>query len=177
MVSPEYFFHSQTFSRNFSRPKSWRDWPWASSCAFDDDLGGDAGVVGARLPQRVVAAHAVVARQRIHDRLVEAVAHVQGAGDVRRRQQDAEIVGPGGVESGGEIAARLPDRVPAPLDVGRFEALGEFHRSAGKCKSGNFSGRPSPDRPKWALNLRRTGVWAIIAAFQSWLSMARSQFP
>jgi hypothetical protein len=54
-------------------------------------------VVGARLPQRVVAAHAVVARQRVHDGLVEAVAHVQRAGDVRRRQQDAEIVGLFGV--------------------------------------------------------------------------------
>jgi hypothetical protein len=58
--------------------------------AFDDDLGGDAGVVGAGLPQRVVAAHAVVARERVHDRLVEAVPHVQRAGDVGRRQQDAE---------------------------------------------------------------------------------------
>jgi hypothetical protein len=58
--------------------------------AFDDDLRGDAGVVGARLPQRVPAAHAVVAGERVHDRLVEAVAHVQRAGDVGRRQQDAE---------------------------------------------------------------------------------------
>jgi hypothetical protein len=67
--------------------------PWRIELALDDDLGGDAGVVGARLPQRVVAAHAVVARQRVHERLVEAVAHVQRAGDVRRRQQDAEAVG------------------------------------------------------------------------------------
>jgi hypothetical protein len=31
MVLPEYSFHSQTFSRNFSRPRSWREMPWPSS--------------------------------------------------------------------------------------------------------------------------------------------------
>jgi hypothetical protein len=31
MVPPEYSFHSHTFSRNFSRPRSWREMPWASS--------------------------------------------------------------------------------------------------------------------------------------------------
>jgi hypothetical protein len=31
MVSPEKLFHSHTFSRNFSRPRSWRDTPCASS--------------------------------------------------------------------------------------------------------------------------------------------------
>ncbi|MPM08936.1 hypothetical protein SDC9_55252 [bioreactor metagenome] len=56
--------------------------------ALDDDLRGDAGVVGARLPQRVVTAHPVVAGQCIHDRLVEAMAHVQRAGDVGRRDHD-----------------------------------------------------------------------------------------
>jgi hypothetical protein len=40
-----------------------------------------------------------------------------------------KLVGLGGVEAGGEIAARLPDRVPAPLDFGGFEAFGEFHKS------------------------------------------------
>jgi hypothetical protein len=56
--------------------------------ALDDDLRGDAGVVGARQPQRVVAAHAVVARQRVHDGLVERVPHVQRARHVGRRQLD-----------------------------------------------------------------------------------------
>jgi len=95
--------------------------------ALDDDLGGDAGVVGARLPQRVVAAHAVVARERVHDRLVEAVPHVQRAGDVGRRQQDAEGGGVRLVEPGVEIAAGFPFRVPATFDVGGLEALGQFH--------------------------------------------------
>jgi hypothetical protein len=47
--------------------------------ALDDDLRGDARMVGARHPQRVEAAHAVVARQRVHDGLVERMAHVQRA--------------------------------------------------------------------------------------------------
>ena len=53
--------------------------------AFDDDLRRNAGVVGAWLPQRVGAAHAVVARERIHERLVETVPHVQRTGHVRWR--------------------------------------------------------------------------------------------
>ena len=31
MVLPEVSFHSHTFSKNFSRPKSWRETFWASS--------------------------------------------------------------------------------------------------------------------------------------------------
>ena len=40
--------------------------PSRCELALDHDLRGDAGVVGAHLPQRVEAAHAVVADQRIH---------------------------------------------------------------------------------------------------------------
>jgi hypothetical protein len=57
--------------------------------ALDDHLRGDAGVVRARLPQGVARRHAVVADQRVHDGVVEAVAHVQAAGHVRRRDHDA----------------------------------------------------------------------------------------
>ncbi len=53
--------------------------------ALHHDLRGDAGMVGARQPQRVEATHAVVARERIHDRVVEAVAHVQRARHIGRR--------------------------------------------------------------------------------------------
>src|SRR5581483_8976062 len=51
--------------------------------ALDHDLRSDAGVVGADHPVGVVAAHAVIANERVHQRLLEGVAHVQGAGDVR----------------------------------------------------------------------------------------------
>ncbi len=57
--------------------------------ALDHHLRGDAGVIRARLPQRGVAAHAVPAREGVHERVLECMAHVQRAGDVRRRQHDA----------------------------------------------------------------------------------------
>ena len=57
--------------------------------ALDHHLGGDAGVIGACLPQCVVAAHAVVAGERVHDRVLERMPHVQAAGDIRRRDHDA----------------------------------------------------------------------------------------
>jgi hypothetical protein len=44
--------------------------------AFHHDLGGDAGMVGARLPQGVVARHAVIADERVHQGVLEGVPHV-----------------------------------------------------------------------------------------------------
>jgi hypothetical protein len=57
--------------------------------ALDDHLRRNAGVIGADLPERVVALHAVIADERIHQRVLECVAHVQTAGHVRRRDHDA----------------------------------------------------------------------------------------
>jgi hypothetical protein len=54
-------------------------------------LGGDAGVVHARQPQRLVALHAAAAGEHVHDRVVECVSHMETAGDVRRGQHDAEL--------------------------------------------------------------------------------------
>ena len=89
MVEPEWSFQSQTFSRKASRPRSWREMLLRVELAFHHDLGGDAGVVGARLPQGVVARHAVIAGERVHQGVLEGVPHVQRAGDVGRRQHDA----------------------------------------------------------------------------------------
>ncbi len=91
--------------------------------ALDHDLRGDARVVGARHPQRVGAPHARVARQAVHDGLVERVSHVQRAGDVGRRQLDGEI-GPVRVEGGLGDAPFFPLGAPFGLDGGGFEALG-----------------------------------------------------
>ncbi len=93
--------------------------------ALDDDLGRDAGMVGAGQPQRVVAAHAVPARQRVHDRLVERMPHVQRAGDVGRRQLDRER-GPRRVQARGAEAVALPPVDPARLDGRGVVGLGEF---------------------------------------------------
>ena len=56
---------------------------------FHHGLRGDAGVIGAGHPQGVVALHAPPADQHVLQRVVEGVAHVQGAGHVRRRDDDA----------------------------------------------------------------------------------------
>ena len=54
------------------------------------DLGGDGGVVRARHPEGRVALHAVVADEYILRHLIQRVAHVELAGDVRRRHDDGE---------------------------------------------------------------------------------------
>ena len=52
------FFQSQIRSTSPSRPRSWRDFFSSSQQPpLDDRLGGDAGMIGARHPQGVVALH------------------------------------------------------------------------------------------------------------------------
>ena len=81
--------HIQVRSTNASRPRSWRVRPSLREFAFDHVLGGDAGVVFAREPERGVALHAMPADERVGDRIFEAVAEVQFTGHVRRRHDDA----------------------------------------------------------------------------------------
>ena len=90
---------------------------------LDHHLGRNAGVVGADLPQGVAPEHAMVTDQGVHDGKLEAVAHVQPAGDVRRRNRDAIGFA---VSLRREIAGVLPCAVPAVLDVPRFEGLVHF---------------------------------------------------
>ena len=88
-------------------------------------LRGDPGVVGARQDQRLVPLHALAADDVVVDRVLHGVAHVQLAGDVRRRDGDA----PGGavrVRTGAEPARRLPAPVPAPLAALGVVSLGQF---------------------------------------------------
>ena len=58
--------------------------------ALDHHLRRDACVVRTHLPERVASAHALIANQRIHERVLERMAHVQAAGDIRRWDHDAE---------------------------------------------------------------------------------------
>lgn len=115
--------------------------------ALHHDLGGDARVVGARHPQRVGALHAVVAREAVHDRLVERMAHVQRARDVGRRQLDRERLGAflgllRAAEARLGVAALLPFRAPVRLDGGGFERFGQALEAGlggrfahGECKT------------------------------------------
>ena len=59
--------------------------PFGGEAALDQHLRGDAGVIGARQEQRVVAAHAMPARGRVDHGVIEHVADVQRSGDVGRR--------------------------------------------------------------------------------------------
>ena len=109
--------------------------------AFHQHLGGDTGVVGTRLPQGVAALHAAETDQRIHDRIVEAMAHVQAASDVRWRNHDGV-----GIARAlrGEIILGFPGVVPGSFDgvrlVGLIHARRDpswhLFRKAGKYNGG-----------------------------------------
>ena len=101
-------FHCQMRFTSSSRPRSWR--VFFSCCEhapFHHGLRGDAGVVGAGHPQGVVALHAPPADQHVLQRVVEGVAHVQGAGHVRRRDDDGVRLRAGS-GSAVEVAAARP---------------------------------------------------------------------
>src|SRR5690606_9529556 len=63
-----------------------------SELTLDHHLRGDAGVIHARLPEDALAAQPLEADQDVLQRVVERVADVERAGDVRRRDHDAERV-------------------------------------------------------------------------------------
>jgi hypothetical protein len=66
--------------------------PFGAQHFLHHRLGGDAGVVGAEDPERVAAPHPVHPHQRVLHRPIQRVPHVQGAGHVRRRDRDREIL-------------------------------------------------------------------------------------
>ena len=63
---------------------------FSGNLTLNHHLGSDTCVVGTGLPQGVFALHALVANHGIHDGLLEGMTHMQTAGDVRRRDHDAE---------------------------------------------------------------------------------------
>ncbi len=94
--------------------------------ALHHHLRGDAGMVRARLPQHVAAAHALEAAQNVLQGVVERMAHVQRAGDVRRRNDNGVGLGAGALTaSGAKSADALPFRRDAGFDCGGIERL--FH--------------------------------------------------
>ena len=93
--------------------------------SLNDHLCGNASVVCAHLPQRVVAAHAVVANEGIHDRLLKAVPHVERARDVGGWYRDAVSRS---IAAGRKVTLRLPAGIPAGLDIGGREVFIHGHR-------------------------------------------------
>ncbi len=117
---------------------------------LDHHLGGDAGMVGARLPQHVLAAHALEAAEDILQRVVERMAHMQRAGDVGRRNDDRirfglKPFGPAGAEG----FRLLPSLVNAALDlrglIGLFDHFAVLSENSGA--QGAICALQSPPRP------------------------------
>ena len=114
--------------------------------ALYQHLRSDASVVGAWLPQGVAPLHAAKANQGVHDRVVEAMAHVQAASDVRWRDHDGV-----GIARAlrGEVVLGLPGVVPGSFNgvrlVGlihaRRDPIGIYSGKAGKY-SGGGRGKP-----------------------------------
>ena len=95
---------------------------------LDDHLGGDAGMIHARLPEHVLAAHALEADQDVLQRIVERMAHMQRAGDVRRRDDDGERLGVVRSAGAGPESLRLfPELRDFRLDG--FSVVGLFKHS------------------------------------------------
>src|SRR6185503_17962746 len=102
---------------------------------LDLRLRRDAGVVGAEDPLGVAAAHAVEADQRVLHRVVERVAHVQGAGHVRRRDRDRVVLLRRALGLRVEQARVLPELRDARLGEGGVVTRLVLHRrtSLGPC--------------------------------------------
>ena len=101
--------------------------------AFDDRLRGDARVVGAGHPERVVALHPSRADEEILQAVVEGMAEVEGARDIRRWNDDRECflflttgIGACGRRFGMPIAAGVPEGAAAGLGCGVVVLLRQF---------------------------------------------------
>mmetsp|Transcript_32794 Transcript_32794/g.71507 ORF Transcript_32794/g.71507 Transcript_32794/m.71507 type:complete len:419 (-) Transcript_32794:110-1366(-) len=79
---------------------------------LDYRLGSDPGVIHARHPEHVEALHAFVSDDRVLNRKLQCVAHVETAGHVRRRNQDGLVLFLGSVAFRLVVALRIPPRIP-----------------------------------------------------------------
>ena len=93
----------------------------------DFGLGGNGGMVGAGHPQGGVALHPLVAGQDVLPGFVHGVAHVQLAGNVRRRHDDGKRFF-AAVDLGMEIPLVAPVLVDTVLGALRGILFGEFFR-------------------------------------------------
>ncbi len=84
--------------------------------AFYHHLGRNTGVVGTDLPQGFLAQHALVTSQCVLQRVLEGMAHVQRAGDVRWRDHDGVAFSLKTVLIRLEVAFLFPFFVPGLFD-------------------------------------------------------------
>ncbi len=114
---------------------------------LDHHLGRDAGVIGARLPQHVAAAHPLETAEDVLQGVVERVPHMQRAGHVRRRDHDGERPRVAALRAPGlERAALLPDAGHAAFDIGGLVVLLD-HGNAIRLWNGLESRRSAPSQP------------------------------
>ena len=103
--------------------------------ALHHHLRSDAGMIESGLPEHVEAAHALQAHQNVLQRVVERVAHVQRAGDVRRRNDDGERVLARLLAGAcGKRLRIVPSLGDARLDVRRFECLFQHDPTSFSCR-------------------------------------------
>ena len=80
----------------------------------DDDLGGDAGMIRAGLPEHVAASHAPIPYEHILQREGQRVPHMQAPRDIRGRHHD-RVGRLAAVRVGAERARTLPEFVAPRL--------------------------------------------------------------
>jgi len=105
--------------------------PLEAQRRLDLVLGGDAGMIGARHPQGLVALHFFPADEEILDRVIEDMAHGEHAGHVGRRDHDRIGVF-GGPGIGVEQLVLFPESVPAVFHQGGIIGFFEFARAHGE---------------------------------------------
>ena len=100
--------------------------------AFDDILGGDSGMIGARHPQSRPAGHAVIADQHVLDGAGDGMAQMEYASYIGRRHGDDERRRVGVGKTAFDLlfrakkAHRLPPCVQLLFPLLRFINLGHF---------------------------------------------------
>ena len=98
---------------------------------LDHHLGGDAGVVHARLPEGILPRHAMPANQHVLDGEGQRVPHVQAARHIGRRHHD-HIGACVGLRIAGKGAAFFPESVVALFHLFRVVCLVQLaHRRNG----------------------------------------------
>ena len=113
--------------------------------AFDHHLRRNPRMIGARLPQHILAAHSLKPDQYILKRVVEGMAHMQHARDIWRRD-DNRIGLRAGIAGRLETARLFPRFIDALFGLGRIESLIE-HIAWLLIRWTYEKGAPSKDAP------------------------------
>ena len=145
--------------------------PFGRELLLDDVLSGDSGVIGAGNPERFVADHSSPTDDHVLDGVVEAVAHVQHGGHVRRWHHDHEGIAIASVAAaalliGGKNPRVDPALVNRALYLSRVVLRWEIAKLLGcahlrrKLTGANFSGKMSRlTRAESVRSVTRSLVW------------------